>query len=64
VPRYRYPLDPLIAVMAAGALALLVQGACWAVRRGRRPMTGDAQPTGEARPTRAATSTAIPEASR
>jgi hypothetical protein len=39
VPRYRYPLDPLIALFAAGALAL---GARWLVGIRRRRRTADA----------------------
>jgi hypothetical protein len=43
VPRYRYPLDPLIALLAAGALAVLAGWLVAAVRRGRQP-SPDVQP--------------------
>lgn len=56
VPRYRYPLDPLIALFAAGALALLVQWGLSLLRRSRTADPRDREPPREARllPTSAA----------
>ncbi|MGE3909245.1 MAG: glycosyltransferase family 39 protein [Chloroflexota bacterium] len=45
VPRYRYPLDPLIALLAAGAVALVVTWLAAAVRQ-RRP-SAEAQASGQ-----------------
>lgn len=59
VPRYRYPLDPLLALLAAGALTVLVSWLLAAVRRGRQ-LPGVA---GEVRPARASSDAAGPATS-
>jgi hypothetical protein len=53
VPRYRYPLDPLIALFAAGAVALPIQWAVGLMRRSRESHEAqgprDREPPREAR---------------
>jgi hypothetical protein len=49
VPRYRYPLDPLIALFAAGAVALPVGWALGIRRRSRATDPRDREPPREAR---------------
>jgi hypothetical protein len=63
VPRYRYPLDPPIALLAAGAVTVLVRWALLAVRRGRQP-AADARPSRAGAPAAAATSAPVAEATR
>jgi hypothetical protein len=45
VPRYRYPLDPLIGVLAVGGYAWALRAA-WAGLRRRSPSLGQARPLG------------------
>lgn len=49
VPRYRYPLDPLIALFAAGAVVLSVQLAVSSLRRARRADSPGREPPREPR---------------
>ncbi|MCC7368885.1 MAG: glycosyltransferase family 39 protein [Chloroflexi bacterium] len=47
VPRYRYPLDPILALLAAGAVSILASWLLVAVRRGRKRAAGRAGGAGE-----------------
>ena len=64
VPRYRYPLDPLIALLAAGAVSVMLHWLTMAVRqRGQSPSAAPATRSGSiARP--AASPSPVAEATR
>jgi hypothetical protein len=68
VPRYRYPLDPLIALFAAGALTVALS---WALALWRRTRPTDARrrepprkPAIASSPSSSTSSSPVPEASR